>query len=202
MSETTTYADRAAHRMGWEELSRTPEFSMLTDKEKLFICTFIENGYDVVNAIRTAYKCKNDHNAKIMSYPLLRRPQITTVLMIHFGDWDSEQQPDASVDAFTQRLARDIIRGRVDDTTLKALRLLAEVKGWYQSPTVKALEVAQQMGYSFDTNRSAEPRKAKVDTRNLTKAVKSILKRQRGPGRPKKADDPSNFDLSGFEEPS
>jgi hypothetical protein len=185
-----TYADRAASRMGWEALSQTAEFAMLTPKEKLFVCTYISNDYNVVHAIRTAYKCKNDKNAEIMSYPLLRRPQITTVLMIHFGDWDPEQQPDASVDAFTKRLARDIIRGRIDETELKALRLLAEIKGWYKSPTVKALEVAQELGYSFDTNRSAEPRKQepKVDMRNLKKAVDIVLKNKRKTGRPKKAD--------------
>lgn len=203
MSDPMPYADRAAQRLGWEELSQTPEFALLTPKEQLFIATYISNGYNVVHAIRTAYDCSTDKNAKIMSYPLMRRPQITTVLMIHFGDWNSDDHIDASVDAFTKRLARDIIRGKIDETQLKAMRLLAEVNGWWKSPTVKALEVAQELGYSFDTNRSNPPRKQepKVDMRNLKKAVDTVLKNKRRRGRPSKADQANAFDLSDFEDP-
>ena len=85
---------------------------------------------------------------------------------------------------------------------MKALRLLAEIKGWYKSPTVKALEVAQELGYSFDTHRGG-PRKEKphVDMRNLKKAVDIVLKSKRKPGRPKK-EDANYFDLSDFEDQS
>jgi hypothetical protein len=136
-------------RMGWEELSRTPEFATLTKKQQLFMCTYISNGYNEISAIRTAYNCKNDNSAKVMSYPLLRNFNICLVLSIHFG---SDQR-----EAFLARLQRDIAKGNISDSLLRAYTLYAEVRGWHGYGNAKPRSTSEKIEAQVEPEKKSEP---------------------------------------------
>ena len=169
------------NRMGWEEVAETPEFKRLTAKQKMFVVTYIENGYDPIHATRTAYLCKSDKNAHIMSYALLRNFHVIMCLAYHFGD-DPEK-------TFLDSLARDIHKGTIDDNLLKAYLLYAEVKGWKKSAVVRAYELAKEMGYGPAQRKKGDPGISNLKT-NIKNAEKQAAKDKANP----------EFDLSGFED--
>ena len=105
-----------------EELAKTPEFQRLTQKQKLFVYTYCSNDYDLVNAVRTAYLCKNDEVARIMSYRLLSAINVAMCLSVHFGD--------TPIEGFLNVLERCIRSGKITSTQIKAFQLYAELQGW------------------------------------------------------------------------
>lgn len=120
-----------------QELSETSEFHNLTDKQKMFVSTFISNGYNKIHAIRTAYQCKNDLSAKVMSYSVMNTFAVTMVLAIHFGD-----EP---VDTFLKHIARSIRKGRIKPEQLALYKLYAEVSGWRHGTVQNALALAERL---------------------------------------------------------
>lgn len=126
-------------KLDWEELSKTREWALLNDKQRLFVATYISNGYNPVNAVRTAYKCKSDMTANIMSYRLLKSFNVIMCLSRHYGDDPKE--------TFLNTLAKEICRGKLDQTHLRAYQLYAEIQGWYETALVKSYKMAQEMGY-------------------------------------------------------
>lgn len=112
-------------RIPLSQLIKTDDFSRLTPSQKMFVATYIENDYNHTHAIRTAYKCKNDNSAKVMSYNVMRSFNVMMVLSLHFGD--------RPVDIFVKRLDRAIRTGQISRAKIDAYRLLADVKGYRRS---------------------------------------------------------------------
>jgi len=187
-------------RMDWEELSQTPEFQLLTDKQKMFVATYISNGYDVLHAMRTAYDCKNNYLARIRSYPVLRSPVVGMVLMLHLGRPFEFAEVISTQEGFIKQLAKDISKGAIKWNKLQAMRFYAEVNGWYKSQAVQAAEIARDMGYGPAQSQTG------IDNNIKKKLISAVEKRPVGgaahkPGSPKrkKTDEEQHFDLSHYE---
>jgi hypothetical protein len=80
----------AAKRLTLDELRQTSEYLMLTQKQQLFVATYVGTGmaeghYNVVSAIKTAYACKSEEVARVMSYTMMQNIRILAVLNLHFG---------------------------------------------------------------------------------------------------------------------
>jgi hypothetical protein len=172
-------------RMGLDELSKTQEFASLTSKQKMAVATYISNGYDIIHAIRTAYRCKNDHIAQIMSYRFLRSFGVAMTLSRHFGS--------DPLDTFLAQLARDIIKGRITDTQIKAYTLYAECQGWKKSAYVRAYELAKEMGFKKDDRHLHITHQRKLK-REIMAAIEEAKKPE------EKEQGSETFDLSHFED--
>jgi len=109
-----------------EQLHATPEFQELTAAEKLFIDTYVSNGYNAIHAVRTAYNCKNDGVAQRMSYRLLGHLRIIMVLARH-----REEVPK---ETFLGLLRRASLKKGITKDQLAAFRLYAEANGWLKPP--------------------------------------------------------------------
>ena len=114
-------------RMPLDQLRLTQEYTRLTAKQKDFVETYVGMGamdgnYDAVNAVRHAYKCKNDEVARIMSYALLANINIVAVLNRHFA-----ADP---IDQFIQTLDRAVHNKKLTIAQLQALKLYCEVMGF------------------------------------------------------------------------
>lgn len=174
--------DGGTERMSWEELAKTIEFQHLTQKQKLAVATYITNGYDIVNAIRTAYLCKDDHVASIMQHRFFRSPTVAIVLSRHFGT--SPKQ------AFMIRLVKSIIKGDLTPTQIRAYELYASMNGWHSSPLLEAAKVAEKMGHKV--TRKREDGSTTIDQGNVKRNIESALKK-------KGVVEEEEFDLSGYE---
>jgi hypothetical protein len=172
-------------KLTWEEISQTLEFKRLTPKQQMFLCTYISNGYDPINACLTAYKCKSERNARIMTYGLLRHFGICMCISLHMGD-----DPQ---DTYCNQLARDILKGRITPDSLAAYRLYAEVKGWKKSAVVRAYELAKEMGYGPAQRRRLD------QGSNLKQSVAASLK-EAAKVLDAKEKKPGDYDLSEFED--
>jgi len=114
-------------RMPLDELEKTHEFQRLTPKQKMFVQTYVGGGsidgnYDAVAAINTAYTCKSNEVARIMSYSLLANINVVAVLNRHFGN-----EP---IDSFLATLDRAVRNKHLTIAQLGALRLQCEVMGF------------------------------------------------------------------------
>lgn len=109
-----------------DELKETAEFIECTDRERMFVATYISNGHDGVHAVRTAYNCKNDDSAKKMAYRLMAHIRIIMVLARHRGE--------APKSLFLRLLRRASYNRGMSASQLHAFRLYAEVCGWITAP--------------------------------------------------------------------
>jgi hypothetical protein len=109
-----------------DQLHETPEFSELTSAEKLFIDTYVSNGFNSTQAVRTAYQCKNDGVAQRMSYRLLGHLRIVMVLARHREELPKE--------TFLGLLRRASLKKGITKDQLAAFRLYAEANGWIKAP--------------------------------------------------------------------
>ena len=109
-------------KLSIDDMKDTPEYKRLTVKQRLFVQTYICNGYEPVNATRTAHSCKNDKVAKVMSYAIMASPHVAAVLAMHFGD--------DPLEAFKHDLRRAIKKGGLTAEAIAGYRLLAEVQGF------------------------------------------------------------------------
>jgi hypothetical protein len=109
-----------------DQLHATPEFQELTACEKLFIDTYVSNGFDQVHAIRTAYQCKNDGVANRMSYRLLGHIRIVMVL--------ARYREELPKETFLGLLRRASLKKGITKDQLAAFRLYAEANGWIKAP--------------------------------------------------------------------
>lgn len=83
--------NKMPERKSLEEIRETPEFKQLTQKQQLFLATYVSNGYDAVAATRTAYAVRSAENARVLSYAMLGNIRIIAVLNIHFGTTPTEE---------------------------------------------------------------------------------------------------------------
>jgi hypothetical protein len=114
-------------RVPIERLRETDEFENLTLCQKLFIETYIASGvelgvYDQITATQTAYKCKNQEVARVMSYALMTNRRIVAVLNLHFA-----REPLA---VFLETLDRAIKNKKLTLAQFKALALKARILGF------------------------------------------------------------------------
>ena len=115
-------------RMPLEELVRTVEYSRLTPKQQLWISTYIESGaldernYDAIFATRTAYNCRTEEVARVMSYSILDNVRVIAVLNLHFG-----ADP---LDAFLKTCERAAMNRRTTAVQMQILKIMAEAKGY------------------------------------------------------------------------
>lgn len=114
-------------RMPLSELEQTPEFQVLTPKQKLFVQTYVGGGvdldtYDAIGAIMTAYRCKSHEVARTMSYTMLGNIRIVAVLNRHFNR--------APLEDFIHMLDLAIRRKKLSNAQLSALRLKADLLGY------------------------------------------------------------------------
>lgn len=115
-----------------DQLHETPEFAELTSAEKLFIDTYVSNGFNPIHAVRTAYQCKNDGVAQRMSYRLLGHLRIVMVLARHREELPKE--------TFLGLLRRASLKKGITKDQLAAFRLYAEANGWIKTPKREAKE--------------------------------------------------------------
>lgn len=113
-------------RMSLDDLHLTAEYFRLTQKQKMFVDTYVASGvldgnYDAVTATNIAYPCKSEEVARVMSYELLGNINILAALNRHFGNDD--------IDAFLVVLDRAIRNKKISTAQLGALRLRCEVLG-------------------------------------------------------------------------
>jgi hypothetical protein len=113
-------------RMPMKELAQTPDYQRLTNKQKLFVMTYVQAGidcgeYDEIGACLTAYKCKSREIARIMSYALMANIRIIAVLNLHFGATPTEQ--------FLEEIDRAIRNKKLTQAQLGALQLKCRVLG-------------------------------------------------------------------------
>ena len=114
-------------RMPLEDLRKTPEYTRLTPKQKMFVDTYCSSGavdgqYDAVAATQAAYKCKSAEVARVMAYSLLANINLVAVLNRHFGT-----EP---IDAFLATLDRAVHNKKLTLAQLGALQLQCEVMGF------------------------------------------------------------------------
>lgn len=114
-------------RLPVSELEKLVEYQRLTPKQRLFIATYCAGGlvdghYDPVAACMTAYQCKSQEVARIMSYALMANIRIIEVLNRHFNT-----EP---IDSFMVTLDRAIANKKLTIANLNALRLKSEILGF------------------------------------------------------------------------
>jgi hypothetical protein len=113
-------------RLSTQELAQTPEYQKLTAKQKLFVLTYVAGGidcgeYDEVNATWTAYKCKTQENARIMSYAMMQNIRIVAAINRHFNASPTEE--------FMENLDRAIRNKNLTMAQLGALKLKCDLLG-------------------------------------------------------------------------
>jgi hypothetical protein len=113
-------------RMSLEELEQTPEYQVLTPKQRLFVATYIQGGadggqYDPVHAVTVAYNCKDRNSARVLSYEMFRSIRVVAALNRHFN-----REP---LEAFLMVLDRAIQNKHLKESQLHALRLKADLLG-------------------------------------------------------------------------
>jgi hypothetical protein len=111
-------------RLTTKELAQTPEYQQLTNKQKLFVLTYVGSGmvdgnYNGAEAALTAYKCKSRESARIMSYSLLANIKIVAVLNRHFSIEPREE--------FLALLDRAIRNKKLTMAQLGALKLKCDI---------------------------------------------------------------------------
>jgi hypothetical protein len=112
--------------MSLEDLQATPEYQVLTQKQKLFVATYCEFGlsdgnYDAVEATRIAYVCKTREVARVMSYSLMQNIRIVAALNRHF-----QTEP---IEEFMVQLNRAINNKKITPSMVQALRLKCDMLG-------------------------------------------------------------------------
>ncbi len=113
-------------KMPLDEIQKTVEYARLTPKKRLWVSTYIQSGmehgdYDPILATRTAFECRSDENARIMSYSILENIHIIEVLNMHF-----RVDP---LDAFIKIIDRAIRNKKISHAQVQALRLKCELLG-------------------------------------------------------------------------
>ena len=113
------------------EVKSLPEFQRLTPKQKLFVLTYCEGGlldgnYDAAAATMTAYHCKTEENARIMSYAQMGNIRIIAVLNRYFNVSPTEE--------FMDTLDRAIRNKNLSIAQMEALRLKSILLGYKNVP--------------------------------------------------------------------
>jgi PleD family two-component response regulator len=158
-----------------KELTKTPEWRMLTRKQQMFVATYVQNAldnqaFDPVTAIRTAYKCKNDRSALVMSYRVMSAFNVSMCLSRCF-----ENDPQQS---FLAMLCRQITKGTITAQQIQAYKLYANIQGWTTSPVLQALDKAKEMGYGTHGNAPKYRPRHKLDNLKRTNAVLERRKKE------------------------
>ena len=114
-------------RLSLEQVKETTEYKKLTPKQQLFVATYIAGGladgnYDAVHATRTAYPCRSEEVARIMSYAIMANIRIIAVLNRHFG-----AEP---IEEFLVLLDRAINNKRITIAQVNALKLKCDILGY------------------------------------------------------------------------
>ena len=113
-----------------EILKNTPEFSALTKAQKLCVATYVEarNTPGMTDqarrllAVRTAYKCKNDLVATVMTYRVFDHPKVKATVGRHEGKDEKT--------VFMEELLGVIRAPSLNIPKLNAMKLYAKMKGW------------------------------------------------------------------------
>lgn len=112
-------------KMSMADLEITVEFQRLTEKQQLFIATYISAGllghYDAEAAVLAAYKCKSRESARVMSYSMMQNPRVIDVLNLHFGKNATE--------AFFEDVNRAIRNRKLTVAQMEAMKLKSKMLG-------------------------------------------------------------------------
>jgi hypothetical protein len=113
-------------RLSMKEVAQTSEYQQLTNKQKLFVMTYIVGGidtgeYDAVGACQTAYKCKSREIARIMSYSLMRNISIVSVVNLHFNATPTE--------AFMKEIDRAIRNKNISSAQVALIKMKCDLLG-------------------------------------------------------------------------
>jgi hypothetical protein len=127
-------------RLQLSELMCTPEWMMLTEKQKVFCSTLISTGlstgtYDSLAAALEAYDIHTDpntgaksmKNAQIISCQLQGNKRVKALLDLHFGRSPVDSLLSDAVSAVQQSLRADKKRQRLSVATVKGLQFLNSV---------------------------------------------------------------------------
>jgi hypothetical protein len=123
-----------------DDLKAHPLYAICTPKQQKFICSFVENKYRLVEAVKSAYNCKSDYTAEQQGRNLLRNWKVRK-LVSFMGDYSM----DSAI--VTRKEAAALISERLRDKTLppqwfcRLWDMLQEVRGntgWKSSPIDKA----------------------------------------------------------------
>jgi hypothetical protein len=114
-------------RLTLDQIKDTQEYSILTGKQQLFVETYCQSGidtgtYDPILAAMTAYVCKSQENARVMSYALMANIRIVAALNRHFN-----REP---IEEFLVQIDRAIRNKKLTVAQMQALKLKADVCGF------------------------------------------------------------------------
>lgn len=112
-------------KMPLAELEKTVEYQRMTEKQQMFVATYVTAGllghYDPEAAVLAAYKCKTRESARVMSYSMMQNPRIIDVLNLHFGK-------DATA-AFLEQVNRAIRNKKLTLAQMEAMQLKSRILG-------------------------------------------------------------------------
>lgn len=108
-------------RVPVEELEQLAEWTLLLDSHKRFITHYIQNGYNMIEAVNSSFpNVKKRTSARVMGQRILHNHAVTLILFLHQGDDPRE--------AFCRMLAKMVIRGSISREQLDGFRLLADIR--------------------------------------------------------------------------
>jgi hypothetical protein len=162
-------------RVPLSELELTVEYRRLTQKQKLWISTYVAGGmldgnYDAIAATRTAYAARTPEIARVMHYNILQTIGIVAVLSIHFN-----REP---IEDFLVTLDRAIRNKKLTIAQLQALKLKSDILGF---------------GIGLPRGRKKLPPPAiPPDVQEASRVARKAERKPRKPPEPK-AKDPYNY---------
>lgn len=164
-------------RLSLDQLKETPEYKKLTPKQQLFVATYVAGGladgnYDAVLATRTAYPCRSEEVARIMSYAIMANIRIVAILNRHFG-----AEP---IEEFLVLLDRAINNKKITIAQVNALKLKCDILGY--ANRLPGMKYAMGVIPEDVLENSRKARKAKKDEQKDAR-----------PSKPPKADADYNF---------
>jgi hypothetical protein len=109
------------------DVSKTPEFGHLSQKQAAWILKYIKGwldtgSFDATASTLASYDCKTVESARTFSYQLLTNPKIILVLNRFFGN-----TPEQS---FLEQVERACYTRKLTVAQVDALKLYGELRGW------------------------------------------------------------------------
>ena len=107
------------------EVFKSPQFQKLSDQQRTFLQTIVENGWDKLSAAHKAWKCNSDDSALAMANRTMSNPRVASLIALI----------DPAKSRMTREEALEIAAKHARTATkaveaLKALELIAEWEGW------------------------------------------------------------------------
>jgi hypothetical protein len=148
--------------MSLYDLVRTKEFDSLSLKMQKFVVIYLRSltpsgAADPLSAVKAAYNCKSDQNARILGFQLLAKPKIILTLNRFFG-----VSPD---DAFRAQGQKSIFNSKLTTAQVDALKLYSAIHGIEKTAIGVAASKAQARNHGHEVQ---EPKAPTVTTQRFS----------------------------------